>query len=260
MNQLAYNIRIKRKALRLTQEELAIRLGVTRSAIGAYEEGRAEPRLPVLMFLAELFGCTIDALVNADLSNSESSRGAIDMSGARLRVLPVLVDEAGKEQISVVPVQAAAGYLAGHRDADFVMKLPAFNLPVRELQAERTYRLFQIKGDSMLPVPDGAYVIAEYVQDWRNLRDYQSYVVVSKSDGVVYKRVVNLPGEALLELRSDNPAYQPYRIPMEEVMEFWRGLGYISFALPAPGDGNGADWQRMLSDLQTLIDRAQGRA
>ena len=49
MTYLALNMRWKRKSLGWTQEELAERLGVGRSVIGSYEEGRAEPRNAVLM-------------------------------------------------------------------------------------------------------------------------------------------------------------------------------------------------------------------
>lgn len=259
MEQLKLNIKAKRKALGLTQEDLAVRIGVTRSALGAYEEGRAEPRLSVLMSLADLFSCSIDALLQQDILKSAGQQSSADVAGKRLRILPVAVQASGEEQISVVPVQAAAGYLDGHRDTDFVAKLPAFSLPVAELSAERSYRLFQIKGDSMLPIPDGAYIVAEYVQDWRRLRDYQSCIVVSKGEGVVYKRVLNQLEQGYLELRSDNSAYAPYRILADEVLEVWKGLGYLSFKLPAPGDAGAApEWQQLLGELRSLVGQVQG--
>jgi transcriptional regulator with XRE-family HTH domain len=259
MEQLKANIKGKRKVLGLTQEELAVRIGVTRSALGAYEEGRAEPRLTVLLLLADLFGCSIDALLQQDILKTAGQRSSVDVAGKRLRILPVAVQAAGEEQISVVPVQAAAGYLDGHRDTDFVAKLPAFSLPVTELRAERSYRLFQIKGDSMVPVPDGSYIIAEYVQDWRSLRDYQSCILVSKGEGVVYKRVINHLEQGYLELRSDNPAYAPYRLQADEVLEVWKGLGYLSFKLPTPGDaGAVSEWQQLLGELRTLVGQVQG--
>ena len=67
---LAENIKKLRKLKKLTQNDLAERLGVNRSAIGAYEEGRAEPRLSTLRLLSALFECSLDDLVlgNDDLS------------------------------------------------------------------------------------------------------------------------------------------------------------------------------------------------
>lgn len=258
-NLLAKNIRYKRKEMGLTQTVFAARLGVTRSALGAYEEGRAEPRVEVLMLLSDLFSCSIDQLLKHDLSKKQAAQHAQDVAGARLRVLSVCVEaENAEEQISIVPDKAAAGYMEGYRDTDFVAQLPAFRLPVPELSAQRTYRLFQIKGDSMIPVPDGAYIIAEYVQDWRRLRDYQSCIVVSKSDGIVFKRVVNQMEEGYLTLKSDNPAYTPYRMAADQIFEVWKALGFISFSLPEPGAQHVlVDWKELVGELRTIVQQAR---
>jgi len=47
---------------RFTQQQLADKIGVKRPSIGAYEEGRAMPPLPVLLKLAQVFGLTLDQL------------------------------------------------------------------------------------------------------------------------------------------------------------------------------------------------------
>lgn len=57
------NIRRHRKALHFNQSQLADAVSVTRSSVGAYEEGRAMPPVPVLVRMARLFGVTLDALV-----------------------------------------------------------------------------------------------------------------------------------------------------------------------------------------------------
>lgn len=257
---IAKNIRYKRKEMGLTQAVFAARLGITRSALGAYEESRAEPRVEVLLLLADLFGCSIDQLLKQDLAKKQPAMHAqADVMGARLRVLSVCVEaESSEEQISFVPDKAAAGYMEGYRDIDFVAQLPAFRLPVPELSAQRTYRLFQIKGDSMLPVPDGAYIIAEYVQDWRRLRDYQSCIVVSKSDGIVFKRVLNQMEDGYLMLKSDNPAYAPYRMAADQIFEIWKALGFISFSLPEPGANTmPIDWKELVGELRTIVQQAR---
>lgn len=260
MTCLAGNMRWMRKRLGWTQEELAERLGVGRSVIGSYEEGRAEPRSTVLLAMSRLFDCTLEDLLQQDGESggwgpSLSSRAA----GDSLRVLTVGVGDSDlKERISLVPEQAAAGYLQGHRDADYVARLPAFRLPVPELSAERTYRLFQIKGDSMLPVPDGSYVVAEFIPDWRSLRAGQCAVVLSRGDGLVYKRVYPALDQDHLELRSDHPAYQPYRVSLDQVMEVWRALGYLSFRLPDLSGSDPLKDTAMLPRLQSLAAELQG--
>jgi transcriptional regulator with XRE-family HTH domain len=52
MVKLNENIRFLRKQLALTQDQFAQKLDIKRSLVGAYEEGRAEPRLELLQKMA----------------------------------------------------------------------------------------------------------------------------------------------------------------------------------------------------------------
>lgn len=88
----------------------------------------------------------------------------------------------------------------------------------------------------MLPIPDGSYVICEYVEDWRNMKDGQSHILVTKADGIVYKRVWKEMQDHRLLLRSDNILYDPYRLPIEELVEAWKSLAFLSFDLPSQED------------------------
>ena len=56
-------LRHYRKQRGWTQTELAERTGLKRTALGAYEEGRAEPRLAALVRLAHVLDVSLDALV-----------------------------------------------------------------------------------------------------------------------------------------------------------------------------------------------------
>lgn len=233
MNYLGQNIKHLRKQKGLTQEKMANKIGVTRSLIGAYEEGRAEPRLQTIMNICHYFQVNVDALLNMDLTSAKKKSVAKDLKGEKLRILPVIVDKSEEKELSViVPVKASAGYTKGYGDIDFIESLPQFQMPFTELSQNRSYRLFQISGDSMLPVPSGAYIICEYLQDWNLIRNEQPYVLVTKNEGVVYKRIINNLSEGQLMLKSDNPEYEPYSIEAEEVLEVWKALGYTSFDLP----------------------------
>jgi len=226
---LKENIRHLRKAAGLTQAELAGRIGVKRPVIGAYEEGRAEPRISTLRLLADFFEVDIDALLDRDLSTGENRA---DPTGRSLRVLPIVMDkEESGEYVTLVPVKAAAGYLTGFGDVDYIGGLPRFALPFPELPSDRTYRVFQIDGDSMLPVPPGSYVICEYVQDWNLLKTDERYVFLTRDEGIVFKRVRIHPESREYELISDNAEYKPYRIKQSRVLEVWKARGMMNFNL-----------------------------
>ena len=228
MNYLASNIRFLRKQKDMTQDALALEIDVNRSMIGTYEEGRAVPRIGVLQTLSVFFGVKIDDFINQDLSQEVLEN--VDIKGTKLRVLATVVDKYDQEMITIVPVKASAGYMNGYGDREFIGTLPRFSFPVPELAHERTRRVFQIRGDSMLPVQPGSYVLCEYLQDWTELTDGATYVLLTLNDGIVYKRVFSrIKQNNELLLKSDNPDYLPYNVRIEEISEIWKAIGVISF-------------------------------
>ncbi len=231
MSYLNKNIRHLRKRKGYTQSDLAERVGLKRGQIGSYEEHRAEPKLESIQKMAYLFGTSLDQLVNEDLTKAETAP-QVDQEGKTLRILPIVLDSDDRELISIVPVAARAGYAHGYADPEYVKDLPKFNLPLPELYPDRSYRLFQIEGDSMLPIADGSYIICEYLTDWRDVKDEQAYILVTKSNGIIYKRINKEGDERRLLLKSDNALYDPYYLNIEDLIEVWRTLGYLSFDMP----------------------------
>ena len=59
---ISENIKVKRKEAGLTQDELAAKLGVTFQAVSKWETELCSPDILLLPDLADIFGCTIDAL------------------------------------------------------------------------------------------------------------------------------------------------------------------------------------------------------
>ena len=63
MNDLAEKIKALRDLKGWSQEDLAERLGISRSAVGNYEQGTREPDIETLENLADTFNCTMSYLV-----------------------------------------------------------------------------------------------------------------------------------------------------------------------------------------------------
>nr|WP_222621561.1 LexA family transcriptional regulator [Pontibacter cellulosilyticus] len=226
------NIRHLRKNAGYTQAQLADKLDIKRSLVGAYEEGRAEPKLTTLVNIARLFDITLDDLITKDLSDpTVQKQSASSNSGGKLRVLAITVDEQQRENIELVPYKASAGYLNGYADSEFIEELPRFQLPM--LGAGGTYRAFEISGDSMLPIASGAVIVGRFVEDWSSVKDGTPCIIVSQKEGVVFKRVFNkIKDASVLRLHSDNPVYSPYEIGVEDVIEIWEAKSYISSSFP----------------------------
>ncbi|MDB5279151.1 LexA family transcriptional regulator [Ferruginibacter paludis] len=218
MSQAGQNLKYLRKLRGWTQEEFAVKLGIKRSLIGAYEEERADPRLEVLEIVCDIFKLTLDELLLKDLSNTASTYLA------KRRQQKMLTAE--RNIIHFVPVKAAAGYLAGYADSEFIDELNTFTLP---MLAGGNYRAFEIIGDSMLPTPSGSIIVGEKVDFNEDVKSDQAYIVISRHEGIVYKRVVkNNKLKNKFTLVSDNPQYQPYQVNVEDVVELWQAQMVIS--------------------------------
>jgi transcriptional regulator with XRE-family HTH domain len=257
MKFIAENIKYLRKTRQLTQDDLASKIGVKRAMIGSYEESRAVPKLPLLQAMAYYFDVSLNDLLDKDLSKeaSKKKQPLVDVSAANLRVLTTIVDKENNELMTVVPAKAAAGYLNGYADVEFVESLTAFSLPLPEISHDRTYRIFQIKGDSMLPLPTGTYIICRYLDNWYNIKDGKTYVVLTKDEGIVYKRLYNrLEESKALEMISDNHLYSPFSVHIDAVLEVWQAIGLISFELPDADVPSLFKLNTMFSELKNEID------
>jgi transcriptional regulator with XRE-family HTH domain len=218
MSQAGQNLKYLRKLRGWTQEEFAVKVGIKRSLIGAYEEERADPRLEVLEVVADIFKLSLDELFLKDLSNNSNSY----LSKRRQQKMMT----SDRNIIHFVPVKAAAGYLAGYADSEFIDELNTFTLP---MLAGGNYRAFEIIGDSMMPTPSGSIIVGEKVEDAENVKNSQAYIVVSRNEGIVYKRIEkNNRAKNKLTLISDNPQYQPYQVNAEDVVELWQAQMVIS--------------------------------
>jgi transcriptional regulator with XRE-family HTH domain len=218
MSQAGQNLKYLRKLRGWTQEEFAIKLGIKRSLIGAYEEERADPRLEVLEIVSDTFKLSLDDLLLKDLSNTGNSYLA------KRRQQKMMTAE--RNVIHFVPVKAAAGYLAGYADSEFIDELNTFTLP---MLAGGNYRAFEIIGDSMLPTPSGSIIVAEKVDNADDVKNDQAYIVVSRNEGIVYKRLVrNNRAKNKITMVSDNPQYQPYQVNAEDVVELWQAQMIIN--------------------------------
>jgi transcriptional regulator with XRE-family HTH domain len=213
------NLKYLRKLRGWTQEEFAQKLRIKRSLLGAYEEERADPRIEVLEAVADMFKLTLDELLRKDLTEHKGSY----ISKRRAQKLA-----AGRGDIPFVPVKAAAGYLSGFADPEFVDELNTFTLP---MLTGGDYRAFEIIGDSMIPTPSGSVIVGEKVETLEELKTNNTYIVVSKTEGIVYKRIMkNNRQKNKYTLVSDNPSYQPYMVNAEDIIEVWQAQMIISKA------------------------------
>lgn len=217
MGVISKNIKHLRLLKGLTQEEMAVALQVTRSRIGSYEEERSSPTIEMLIKYSDYFKLSVDSLIKHDLTKTRDT-SFLEIGHQRV-LFPIVVDENNEDLVEIVPAKASAGYLSGYDDPEYIEQLQKIKLP---FLPTGKHRAFPIKGDSMLPMKDGAYVIGKFVEDRRDIKNGSTYIVLTTHNGMVYKRVFNkIKENNTLLLVSDNKNYPPFEVCIEDVLELW---------------------------------------
>ncbi|MBL7971479.1 MAG: LexA family transcriptional regulator [Prolixibacteraceae bacterium] len=262
------NIKFLRNRKKLTQDQLAVALDIKRSTLNNYENGISGPSIQSLIVLSDYFHVAIDTLLRVDLMKLRESQlyelehgQDIFLKGSNLRVLATTIDRENRDNIELVSEKAKAGYTNGFADPEYIAELPVFQLPF--LSAERKYRTFQISGDSMLPIPDGAWITGEFVQDWNDIKSNDLYVVLTLNQGLVFKQLVNeLAEHGCFKLISLNPLYQPYELAASEIREIWKFVHYISREVaeqPLTNDEIGLHLKTLTEEIRQLKERVQNQ-
>lgn len=211
----ADNLRYLRGRKKMSQQKVADDLLISRGQYQKYEDGVSESPYQVLIRISKYYNVTLDLLLTADLKKV----GLDEMIkiGQNRMLLPIQVDAHSNDVIEVVPQAAKAGYTSGYADPEYIGNLPILSLPF--LGAGK-HRAFPVEGDSMPPHEDGSFIIGKYVENYSEIRDGRTYIVVTKDDGIVYKRL-NKSGKNTLILHSDNEFYESYPMKVSNILEIW---------------------------------------
>ncbi len=215
MSLFSDNIRFLRIQKNISQEKLASALLIARARYVKYESGTSEAPYDILKRISKFYHVSIDLLLNVDLRKIDMD-GLLKLEDNRI-LLPITIDTGGENTIEIIPQKAKAGYLNGYSDPEFIEGLQQISLPFLK---NGKFRAFPVSGDSMPPHRDGSFIIGKYVESLGEVRDGRTYILLTKNEGIVYKRL-NKNGKNSLVLSSDNSFYEPYSVRASEVLEIW---------------------------------------
>ena len=232
------NIKFLRERRKMSQETLAGRISLTRTKLNALENGHTKaPQPEDYLNFSDFFKISVDSLLRIDLSKLSELKlrdleagNDVYLTGGKIRVLAITVNQENKENVEYIPVKAKAGYRAGYSDPEYLAQLPKFTLP--NLPKGHTYRIFPTTGDSMLPIPEGSDIIGQYVQDWKSLKaDTPCIVILKGEQDFVFKQVtINSDNNVLL--KSYNKLYEPYTVGADDILEIWKFYSFSTKELP----------------------------
>jgi len=215
MSLFSDNIRSLRLKKKISQEKLAESLMITRGRYVKYEDGTSEAPYDILKKIAHYHHISIDLLLSVDVRKIPLD-DLLQLEDNRL-VLPITVDREGENYIEVVTQKVKAGYLNGYADPEYIESLQQISLP---FLGPGKYRGFPVEGDSMPPHEDGSIIIGRYVERLGEVMDGKTYIFITKSEGMVYKRLNKNKKNALV-LESDNSFYPAYEVKASDILEIW---------------------------------------
>lgn len=225
---IAKNLKFLRKHKGTSQQQISDALGLKRSTYAGYESGKVEPDIAMLSTLSDYFKVSVDVLIRADLERQGIEwlqKQDPSILNDQMRVLAITTDKEGRENIEVINESAKAGYTSGYADPEFIEELPTLELPNL---GTGTYRAFEIQGDSMLPISSGDLVVGQFVERAEELTDYTRYILLTRNEGIVFKRILHQPGNPqYIMVLSDNTDYSPYSIELSEILEAWRYVLHV---------------------------------
>jgi hypothetical protein len=244
MEGIAHKIRAIIEEFNLNNYSFSKRIGVTSTTVDSIINGRPQsdgtrkktkPGYDVLMSVINEFDINPDYLFGKDEQMLRTESAKIQTYSGMPQV--IAVNPSGNENVVYVPIKARAGYLNGYGDTDYIETLPTFNMPHL---TNGTYRCFEVYGNSMVRTFfDGDLVFGKYVESLSDIKDGRNYVIVSKNDGIVLKRVINRVeerGKLILKSDNKNGNYPTYTIDADEVMEVWYVTMFASKQMPEPVD------------------------
>ena len=238
----ADNIKFLRLKAGLSQLQISEKLGIPRTTLGDYERGHTEPNLDTLIQIANLYDISIEYLVKKKL-NDDLLRSYINRDDQAHTL-----SEPNTPNVELVPVHAEAGYIESLQDPEYIKELPRFSIPKLK---KGPFRGFEIRGDSMLPIESGTIVICVSIPKFEDIIAGNTYVLITKENGIVYKRIVPNHKTKKLALHSDNTIFPMVEISYDEVFEIWQYQAHIAYHDPKL---NYDQWQDdKLSDIQKSL-------
>lgn len=180
-----------------------------------YEDGTSEAPYEILKRISRYYEISIDILLCADVRKIRMD-DLVKLEDNRL-LLPITVNSEGDSFIEIVTHKAQAGYMNGYSDPEYIESLPRISLP---FLGSGLHRGFTVEGDSMPPHQDGDVIVGRYVESLRELSNGRTYIIMTKNDGIVYKRLIQNKKEVLI-VESDEIFYSSYEIKASEVEQIW---------------------------------------
>jgi transcriptional regulator with XRE-family HTH domain len=217
------NIKKIRGVKGLSQQAFADLFDLKRGTLGAYEEGRSEPKIDTLIKIANYFSIAIDDLLTAELTVNQ----LLQFNDA-LALSPEDLEREIFAEVPCITEKTADDYLEYYDNEAFINDLPKVSLP---LNTEKEFRAYTVTNLEMTSHDKGLYpkdiVIGEKVPSTVIKKLNNGTVVLCVCEKGIILRRLYLTDKGIV-LRADHKNLDDIKITIKDVLELWR-VRYVFF-------------------------------
>ncbi len=234
MSKIGKNIKKIRTVKKLSQASFAKLFNLARPSIGAYEEGRAEPKIETIMEIANYFNLSIDSVLTKDLTINDLYRfDSLKKKTAEQPEKKPGQPPGGRMNARYVSAHQYLDYIHHFKNHDFIDNLPAYHLPqIKSLSA----RVFKINDEAMSfqnegILPGDLIACEKKIHSIDELHTGQVYILVLQ-DNILLRRLSEINKK--LKFAADNPDWQHIFYAFENILEIWEASSLLTKNLYPP--------------------------
>jgi transcriptional regulator with XRE-family HTH domain len=229
MSYIGKNIRKIRTVKKLSQNAFAQLFNIGRGSVGAYEEGRAEPRIDTVIQIAKYFSLSLDQLLAKEITVNELTR--FDLFRDKKQA-PAAAPKILAEGVPYVNASFLQEYAKHHQEKDFLGKLPKIALPVHQ---SGEHMAFEVKGKEMeyagKGLRQGDILLCQKISGAEQLKAEKIYVLVM-DDSVLFRRFKQRASKLIFHANS--PTVASLEVEADQLKEIWEAKGIYSTFLDSP--------------------------
>ena len=244
------NIRKIRSVKTLSQQAFAELFDLKRGTLGAYEEGRSEPKIETIITIANYFSIPIDDLLQRELTVNELLKFKSSLSEQH-EVLIV-------ERFTAIPCiteKNSADYLRYFDKKSFIQDMVSIKLP---LDTENELRAYVIQNLEMSHQDQGVFpkdlVVGERVNEKNLSKLKRGEMVLAVTENQLILRRIHVNANQIL-LRADHKNVEAHAFAHSDIKEIWRIIAVFQRRVPEVSSGI----EEKLSKLEEEFAKLRGR-
>lgn len=225
--------------MHISQAEFAGMFNLARPSVGAYEEGRSEPKIETIISMANHFRISIDVLLTRDLTVNEIFN--LDQLNRKLDSvhLPdqspnIPVEEDNRNKTPLVNVAQYLDYIVGYQNADFIGQLDHIML---HTPYNKSVRAFEMNGSEMEYHQQGLHhgdILIGQMESLDHIREHIGHVFcVVHKEQIFTRRLASITGD-VLDFESDDPNYENIKLDQKDIFQLWKITQVITEYLTKP--------------------------